>query len=152
MSLCYLAGADNLSTSSLTQWEVGEFKKAPVCETPATEQVIANQFPDSTKGSVWLGEPFGPDKTGGSCLCCFTVQPPGLQAARIGHVLVIWPLGLSFWAEISPAKMTTLFLPAPHPHPHPGIIDPNFLKSMTETELISNITDFYLGNQRSRTI
>ena len=30
-------------------------------KTPATEQVIANQFPDSTKGSVWLGEPFGPD-------------------------------------------------------------------------------------------
>ena len=40
----------------------GKSRKLVCVKTPATEQVIANQFPDSTKGSVWLGEPFGPDR------------------------------------------------------------------------------------------
>ena len=97
----------------------GKSRKLMCVKTPATEQVIANQFPDSTKGSVWLGERFGPDKTCGSCLCCFTVQPPGLQAARTGQVLVIWGLGLFIPGWDKPCKDDYLTSPSPSPPPSP---------------------------------
>lgn len=72
----------------------------------------------------------------------------GLQeAARTGQVLVIWGAGAVHSGLGPPCKDDHCpLLPAPHPPPHPGIRDPNFLKSMTETN-ISNITDVYLGNQ-----
>ena len=91
---------------SLTHQEMGTIEKASVGKD--SSQVIMNQLPDSPKSSVWLGEPFGLDKRGGSPLCCFTMQPPCLLAGRVGQVLVVWTRELSNWTEISPVKITTL--------------------------------------------
>lgn len=101
-------------------------------KTPATEQVIANQFPDSTRALFDINS-FGPDKTCGSCLCCFTVQPPGLQAARTGQVLMIWGLGLFIPGWDKPCKDDHLTSQPLTPTLTLGSEILISLKSMTET-------------------